>query len=77
MSQQKKTTDDNIYKIARELENTAKTNIDEAFKELEENVDTIKSSLKTPIEHTALINKILSISIEKLHKTSRQLDKEL
>lgn len=77
MSQQKKTTDDNIYNIARELENTAKTNIDEAFKELEENVDTIKLSLKTPIEHTALINKILSISIEKLHKTSRQLDKEL
>ena len=77
MSQQKKTTDDNIYNIARELENTAKTNIDEAFKELEENVGTIKLSLKTPIEHTALINKILSISIEKLHKTSRQLDKEL
>ena len=77
MSQQKKTTDDNIYKIAGELESTAKTNIDEAFKELEENIDTIKFSLKTPIEHTALINKILSISIENLYKTSRQLDKEL
>tara|TARA_Y100001963_G_scaffold120932_2_gene169129 strand:- start:14842 stop:17037 length:2196 start_codon:yes stop_codon:yes gene_type:complete len=77
MSQQKKTTDENIYKIACKLEDTAKTNIDEAFKALEENVDTIKSSLKTPIEHTALINKILSISIEKLLKTSRQLDKEL
>jgi hypothetical protein len=77
MSQQRKTTDDNIYNIACELESTAKTNIDDAFKELEENINTIKISLKAPIEHTALINKILSISIEKLHKTSRLLDKEL
>jgi hypothetical protein len=77
MSQQKKTTDDNIYNISAQLEDTAKTNIDDAFKELEDNINTIKLSLKAPIEHTALINKILSISIEKLHKTSSQLDKEL
>ena len=77
MSQQRKTTDENIYNIASQLESTAKTNIDDAFKLLRENIDTVKHALKTPIEHTALINKILSISIEKLHKTSRQLDKEL
>ncbi|WP_339690283.1 hypothetical protein [uncultured Pseudoalteromonas sp.] len=77
ISQQKKSADENINNITKELQNTANTNIDNAFKDLEEKIDTIKLSLKTPIEHTALINKILSISIEKLHKTSRQLDKEL
>lgn len=77
ISQQKKSADENIANITKELQSTANTNIDNAFKELEGKVDTIKLSLKTPIEHTALINKILSISIEKLHKTSRQLDKEL
>lgn len=77
MSQQKKTADENIYKIARELESTAKNNIDEAFKDLEENVDIIKLSLKSPIENTALINEVLSTSIEKLHKTSIQLGKEI
>jgi hypothetical protein len=77
MSQQRKTTDDNIYNIADKLESMAKTNIDDAFKELEENIGTLKTSLKTPVEHTALINKILSISIEKLHKISSQLEKEL
>ncbi|MDC9521710.1 hypothetical protein PSH55_11375 [Pseudoalteromonas sp. Angola-31] len=77
ISQQKKSANKNIDKIAEELYSTANTNIDNALKELEEKIDTIKLSLKTPIEHTALINKILSISIEKLLKTSRQLDKEL
>jgi hypothetical protein len=77
ISQQKKSANKNIDNIAEELYGTANTNIDNALKELEEKIDTIKLSLKTPIEHTALINKILSISIEKLHKTSRQLDKEL
>ena len=77
MAQQKKTTDKNIYDIARQLEKTAKASIDDAFKELQESIDTIKESLKAPIEHIALINKILSISIEKLHKTSKQLEKEL
>lgn len=77
ISQQKKSANENIDNIAKELRSTANTNIANAFTELEEKIDTIKLSLKTPIEHTALINKILSISIEKLHKTSRQLDKEL
>ncbi len=77
ISQQKKSANKNIDKIAEELYSTANTNIDNALKELEEKIDTIKLYLKTPIEHTALINKILSISIEKLLKTSRQLDKEL
>lgn len=77
ISQQKKSANKNIDKIAEELYSSANTNIDNALKELEEKIDTIKLSLKTPIEHTALINKILSISIEKLHKTSRQLDKEI
>ncbi|MEM5534375.1 hypothetical protein [Pseudoalteromonas arctica] len=77
MSQQKKSANKNVDNIAKELHSTANTNIANALKELEEKIDTIKFSLKTPIEHTALINKILSISIEKLHKTSRQLDKEL
>lgn len=77
MSQQKKAADDNIYDIAREIESTAETNIDNSFKELEENISTIKESLNTPIEHTALVNKILSISIDKLQKTSSQLVREL
>jgi len=77
MSQQKKSANKNIDNIDKELRSTANTNISKAFTELEDKIDTIKLSLKTPIEHTALINKILSISIEKLHKTSRQLDKEL
>lgn len=77
MSQQRKTTDENIYNIANQLESTAKTSIDDAFNALKANLETVKHTFKAPIEHTELINKILSISIEKLHKTSRQLDKEL
>ncbi|MBU2869750.1 hypothetical protein [Colwellia sp. E2M01] len=76
-AQQKKSTDDNLNDIANQLEKSAKDNVEEAFKELEECVGQVKLSFKKPIEHTALINQILSSSIEKLLKTSNQLQRNL
>ena len=75
MSQQRKSTDDNLYNVARELERTVDRNIDDAIPNIESQLETLKKALKTPVVNTEAINDVLTESIGYLHKISNKIEK--
>ena len=75
MSQQRKSTDDNIYDVARELERTVDRNIDGAIPNIKSQLETLKEALKTPVANTKAINNVLTESIGQLRKISNEIEK--
>ena len=75
MSQQRKSADDNIYDVARELERTVDKNIDGAIPNIKIQLETLKEALKTPVANTKIINDVLTESIGQLNKISSKIEK--
>jgi len=75
MSQQRKSTDNNIYDVARELERTVDRNIDSAVPKIESQLDLLKEVLKMPVANTKAINDVLTESIGHLHEISNKIEK--
>lgn len=75
MSQQRKSADDNIYDVARELERTVDENIDGAIPNIKIQLETLKEALKTPVANTKIINDVLTESIGQLNKISSKIEK--
>jgi hypothetical protein len=75
MSQQRKSTDDNIYDVARELERTVDRNIDGAIPNIKIQLETLKEALKIPVANTKAINDVLTESIGQLDKISNKIEK--
>lgn len=73
-SQQRKSTDGNIYDIARELERTVDRNIDSAIPNIESQLEALKETLRTPVANTKGINDVLTESIGHLHKISNKIE---
>lgn len=73
-SQQRKSTDGNIYDIARELERTVDRNIDNAIPNIESQLEALKETLRTPVANIKGINDVLTESIGHLHKISNKIE---
>ena len=75
MSQQRKSTDGNIYDVARELERAVDRNIDGAVPKIANQLEALKDAIKTPVANTKAINDVLTESINHLHKISNKIEK--
>ncbi|MDQ7074870.1 MAG: hypothetical protein Q9O24_06890 [Gammaproteobacteria bacterium] len=75
MSQQRKSTDDNICVVAEEIECTVDRNIEDAVPNIESQLEVLKEVLKTPVDNTKAINDVLGESIGNLHKISNEIEK--
>lgn len=75
MSQQRKSTDDNIWDVAKELERTVDRYIDSAIPNIESQLEALKEVLKTPVANTKTINDVLTESIGQLNKISNKIEK--
>jgi len=74
MAQQKKSADDNLYDVGRELESTVDRSIDEAFPKIEGNLKELGDALYKPVENTKVINDVLTESISNLQKISHEIE---
>lgn len=76
-AQQKKSTDENLAKVARQMQDSLHTSLSESLQDLETKISQVKTALEHPIEHVKQIDQVLASSEQDLARLSKALQKVL
>ncbi|QUG74694.1 hypothetical protein GKQ23_06645 [Erwinia sp. E602] len=74
MSQQRQSADENLNKVAGQINASISDGLENAFPELEEKVNQLKTMLQEPVRQAAQTNKILQDAGQKLRQLSLSIE---